>query len=146
MLPGFFKTACSILGFFLYSFFSRRFVSIHVVHPLVRIDIAIDWKKYRFILSERSIFHTIDTRSIAFYVFTRCMPTALSVDEILLSRYVNLCTNFISLPTKVKMAPFLLKHMYNVLFAFTNLPMPLATCFKLCIRASYKEWCISEKR
>ena len=36
------------------SFFSRRFVSVQVVHPYSSIDTTAAWKKLRFILSVRS--------------------------------------------------------------------------------------------
>ena len=65
------------------------------------------WKKSVFILSDRS----------AVNAFTRCMLTSLSIDEILLPRYVNLSTNFRGLPLRVEMAPSHLKHIYSVLFA-----------------------------
>ena len=42
-----------------------------------------------FILSDKSDFHIIDNQSIAVHNFANCMLTSLSVDEILLLRYVN---------------------------------------------------------
>ena len=47
------------------SFFSSRFVSVHVVHPYSSIDVTAAWKKLRFILSVRSDFHIIDSLLIA---------------------------------------------------------------------------------
>ena len=43
------------------SFFSSRFVSVHVVNPYSSIDVTAAWKKLRFILSVRSDFHIIDS-------------------------------------------------------------------------------------
>ena len=57
-------------------------------------DTATAWKEFRFILSERSDFYMIDNQSVSFLTFARRMLTSLSVDEILLPRYMNLCTNF----------------------------------------------------
>ena len=47
------------------------------------------------------------------------MLTSLSVDEILLQKYVNLSTNFKGLTLEVEVAPFHLKHINTVLFMFT---------------------------
>ena len=60
----------------------------------------------------------INNLSIAVRAFTLCMLTLLSVDEILLLRYVNLSTNFRSLLREIEMAPLHLKHTYSVLFPF----------------------------
>ena len=59
----------------------------------------------------------IDNLWIAVQVFASHMLTSLSVDEILLPRYINLSTNFRGLLLKVKISPCL-KHMKSVLFAF----------------------------
>ena len=50
---------------------------------------ATAWKKTLFILSERSDFHMVDNLSIEVYAVPMGMLTSLSVDEILLQRYVN---------------------------------------------------------
>ena len=113
-----FWIACSILVYFLSCFFSMRFVSIYVVHPYSNIDTATAWKKSHFISSDRSNFHIINNQSIEVHTFAGRILTLLSVDEILLHRYVNLSTNF-----RVEMAPSRLKHMYSVLFAFIPKPM-----------------------
>ena len=60
-------------------------------------------KKSRFILSNRSDYDMIDKLPITFHTFTRHMLTSLSVDEILLPKYVNLSTNLGGLPLKMKM-------------------------------------------
>ena len=66
----------------------------------------------------------IDNPSIGVPTFTRHILTLLSVDEKLLPRYVNMSTNFKSLPHRVEKAPPRLKRMYSVLFAFTWRLMP----------------------
>ena len=55
----------------------------------------------------------IDNPLIAVHAFTRCMLTSLSVDEVLLPR--NISTG---LPLRVEMAPFHLKLVNSILFAF----------------------------
>ena len=102
------KTACSILIYFPSSFLSLSVVSIHVVHPYNSVDTAIAWKISHFILLDRLDFHMI-------LAFNRCLVTSLSVDEILLLRYVNWSTNFRNLPLMVHFCP---KHTYSVLLAF----------------------------
>ena len=62
--------------------------------------------------------HMIDNLSIADHAFTRCTLTSISVDEILLPRYMNLSTNFKGLPIKVEMVPSSFKQRNPVLFAF----------------------------
>ena len=74
---------------FLYNLFSTSFVNIQVLHPYSSTDTATAYKKSCFILSERSSFHMINNLSVAIHAFAMCMLTLLSVDEILLSRYVN---------------------------------------------------------
>ena len=106
-----FKTAHSIVVLCPFSLFSICFVSIHVVHPYSSIDTAIASKKSCFILSDRSDFHMIDNQSIVVYIFAQYMLTSLSIDKILLPRYVNLSTNFRGLLLKVEMAPSCLKQM-----------------------------------
>ena len=52
----------------------------------------------------------IDNLLIAGNTFERHRSTLLSVDEILLLRYVNVFTNFRDLQLKVEMSPPCLKH------------------------------------
>ena len=125
-----FKTAHSILVYFSCSFYSMHF-NIHVVHPYSSTGTATAWKN-PFIILDRSDFHMIDILSIAIHTFSKCILTSLSVDEILLPRYVNLFTNFIGLTCIVKMAPSHLKLLKTVLFAFTWRPMPFTACCRLC--------------
>ena len=51
----------SILVQFPSSFFPIRLFSVHVVHPHSGNDTIAVWKKLRFILSDRSDFHMIDS-------------------------------------------------------------------------------------
>ena len=95
---------------FLYSshlaFFSLRFLSIRVVHPYSSTNTVTYCKKLRFILSDWLDFHMTDNLSIDVHSFSWHILTSLSVDEILLPRYVNMSTNF-----RVGVAPSRLKHM-----------------------------------
>ena len=86
------------------SFFSIRFVSIDVVHPCSSVDTTAAWKKSRFILSDNSDFHTIDSLSIAVNALSRCILISLSGDETLLLRYVNLFSNSREQPFRVEMS------------------------------------------
>ena len=56
-----------------------------------------------------SDFHSIDNPLIAVHAFAHRMLTLLSVDEILLPRYVNCSINFNGLSPRVEVTPFLLK-------------------------------------
>ena len=114
-----FSIARSILVPFPSSFFSIRFVSILVVHLYRRIDTTAAWKKFHFILSNRSDTYMIDCLSIAVCAIAGCILISLSVDETLLPRYVNFSPNFREPLFKVEMILSWLKHMYFVLSAFT---------------------------
>ena len=61
----------------------------------------------------------IENLSKSFHAFTKRMMISLSVDEMFLQRYMNISTDFSDLPLRVVMAPFCLKHVNSVLFAFT---------------------------
>ena len=63
-------------------------------------------------------FRVIDNSSIAFHAFAMRMLTSLSVDEILLPRYMNLSSNFRDLLLKMEMA------------------LSTLTRFDLCLRGS----------
>ena len=76
-------------------------------------------KDIHFTLSKRSDFHMIYSFSIAVHTFLMCMLTLLSVDAILLLRYMNWSANFRNLLHEVEMAPFYLKHMNSDLSVFT---------------------------
>ena len=64
--------------------FSLFFVSIHVVPPYSSINTVTSWKKFCFILSDKSDSHLIDNLSIALHAFVWCMLTSLSVDKMCL--------------------------------------------------------------
>ena len=68
-------------------------------------DTATAWKNSRFILSEKSDFHIVDNLSIAIHCLPMCMLTSLSVDEILLTRYINWLTDFGGLPFNEEIEP-----------------------------------------
>ena len=92
---------------------------------------AFVWKNSRYILSERLDFHTVVNSSIAVYAFPLHMFILLSVDEILLPRYVKRSTHFSGLPFNEEMSPSWLKDMNSVLFDFTSRPMLLAVYCRL---------------
>ena len=100
----------SILVQFLSGFFSILYF---MVHPYSTIDTNATWKKSFIILSDISNFHMIDNHSIAIHTFPSCILTSLSVDEILLLKYVNLSTNFRRLPFRMWMAPSRSKHAFR---------------------------------
>ena len=86
---------CCVVSILLFLY---TFVRVQVVHPYSSIDAPIPWKKSCFILSDKSNFHMIDNLLIAVHAFPMHMFTLLSVDEIMLMRYVNCSTNFRGLP------------------------------------------------
>ena len=81
-LQDLFNMARSILEQFPLSFFAIRFVSVHVVHPYSSVDTIAALKKLRCNLSEGSDFHMI-------HAFARHVLKSISLDEMLLPRYVN---------------------------------------------------------
>ena len=80
---------CIILVYFLSSLFFQHFVKVQAVPPYNSTDIAKALKNSDFILSEKLKLQMVDNLSISVCVFTMHMVTLLSVDEILLPRYVN---------------------------------------------------------
>ena len=84
-----FKIARSILVVLPSSFFSSRFVWVHVVHPYSSIDVTAAWKKLRFILSVMSDFHIIDSLLIAVHAFINLVSMSFSVDATLLKEINN---------------------------------------------------------
>ena len=91
-----------------------------MVHPYFSTDTAIAFKKFCFVLSDRSDFHMAHNLAIAFHAFTSYMLSSLSIDEILLSRYGNWSTNFRGSPLRVEMAPSYLKHTSS-LYLYQNM-------------------------
>ena len=69
-------------------------------------DTVTVWKKSRFILSDRSDDHLINSLSRAFDGFDKRILASLSVDEMLLSMYVNCSTNFRGFLLEVEMELF----------------------------------------
>ena len=78
----------------------------------------------------------IDNPSIAVHALARRALSSLSVDEILLPKYVNLSTNLRGPPFRVEMAPSQLKLMYSILLAFSWRSKPPAACSRLIGRNS----------
>ena len=110
-----FKIACSILVLFPSSFFSKcLLISMWCIHTVVLTQLQLG--------RNTVLYHQLDLASLwsTVYVLVEHKLTSLSVDEILLLRYVNLSTNFRSLSLWVEIAPSHLKHVDSVLFAFTG--------------------------
>ena len=76
LLQDFFKTACNIVAWFSSSFFFKCFSYIIIMTQL------------------HIIFYMDSYLLIAIHAFLMWMLISLSVDEILLPRYVKWCTNF----------------------------------------------------
>ena len=106
------------------------------MRPYSSIYIATDWKKSHFISSDWSDFHMIDILSLIVNGFARCTLISLSVDQILLPKYVNLPTNFRGWPLKVEMVPSHLRHLNSVLYSFMKRLIFPAACSRLYSRGS----------
>ena len=104
------------------------------MQPYNSTDIDTAWKTYHNILSGISDFHRVINLLIAVRALSMHLLMLLSVDEILLPRYVNWCTNFRGLPFQEEIALSWLKHMNSVLSEFTWRPMSLAGCSSVCSR------------
>ena len=76
-----------------YHTFSPK-IRIQVVQPCNSTDMVTAWKNSHFILSEISNFHKINSLSIAVHDLLMNILTSLSVDEILLPRYMNWSSDF----------------------------------------------------
>ena len=129
LLPGFVhcssKHSCALsVLLFLYTLCP----SVHVVHRNSSIETTVAWKKFRFNLSSRSEFHIIDSLSTAVHAFTRRILILISIDKMLLSRYVNFSTNFRERLFREEMAPSWLKCINSVLYAFPLRLIPPAVC------------------
>ena len=85
--------------------FFKCFVQVQVVPPYSSTDLTTVWKNSHFILSGRSDFHTVDNLPIVVRAFPMQKMTSLSVDEILLPRYMNWSTGTIMIITfpKIKL-------------------------------------------
>ena len=73
------------------------------------VAICTAWKNSRFILSEKLDFHMVDNLLITVHAFPTHILTSLSVDEILLPRYVKGSINFRGLSFSVETALYCLK-------------------------------------
>ena len=118
------------------AFYSNRFLKVQVVLPYNITDTATAWKNFCFILSVRSDFLIVDNLSIAFSAYPMHILISLSVDEILLLRYMNRRTSFRGMSFNVEMTPSWLKYLTFVLSGFTKRPILLAVCSRLCNRHS----------
>ena len=85
-----------------------------------------------FIFAERSEFHVVVNLSIAIHTLPMCIMTSLSVNEILLPRYMSWSSNLWGSSFNEEMASSCLKPNNSVLSEFTKRPMPLAVCSRLC--------------
>ena len=102
-------------------------------------------KKFRFILSDWSDFHITDSLSVVLHAFARHILTSLSVDEMLVSRYVNWPINSRGLPLRVEMAPFCLKHIYC--FICISIEANASCCLLWTMQQKFGlSRCIGEKR
>ena len=115
--------------------FYMHFVSFQGVHLYSSICTATAWEKTLFILSDWSNFLMINNMSMAVHAFSRRMMSSLSVDKILLSRYMNKSNNFRGLPLKIEIALFFFKN-HELLFAFPYKSISPATCSGLWSRDS----------
>ena len=105
------------------SVFSVRFVSVHVVHPYSAMDTTAAWKNAFYFIGQ--VWSPYDQKPIDAFAWF------FSVDERLLTMYVNLFTSF-------RDSPFLfwLKHMHSILFSLTWRLMSPAASFRLCSKDS----------
>ena len=62
-----------------------------------------------------SVFHMTDNLSVAVVAFASRMFMSVLVGETLVTRSVNISTNFKEPPFSVEMSPFWFKHMYSVI-------------------------------
>ena len=116
-------------------------VSIWCIHIEVWTQLQ---KKSRFILPEGLDFHIINNLSILVYAYTRTVLTSLSVDKILLPRYVKKSTKFTGLLHRMEMAVFCLE----LIYCFISIHVE-ANAFHCLLKAMQKGfcswWCICEK-
>ena len=94
----------------------QTFIKVQVVQPYSSTDKA---QLRRIPILFLSDFYMVVNRLIAIHALPICKLISLSVDEILLPRYVNWSANFRGLPFNKKIASTWLKHMNSVLSLFT---------------------------
>ena len=119
-------------------FTSMCLIKLSMLQPYNSTSWLLLGRSFHFILSVRSNFFIVINLSIAVYAFPMHMFISLSVDKILLLRYVNWCTNLRGLPLNEEMATSCLKHMNTILSEFMERPIPFAACSRLCRR--YLAW------
>ena len=90
---GLFKTANSLCNTHI-AFSPNVLLESQVVQLYNSTDTGTDWKNSCSILLKRLHFHMVDNLLIAVYAFPKHMLTSLSVDAILLPRYVKWSINF----------------------------------------------------
>ena len=81
-------------------------------------------------------FCMVDKLLKAVHVLPICILISISVDEILLPKYINRSTNSIFLSFNKEIAQSWIKRMKFVLFEFMGKQISLAVCFRLCCRDS----------
>ena len=86
LLQDLFNITRSIFVQFPSSFFSIRFVSVHVVYSYRNIDTTVAGENLRFILSDMFDLHMIDNQLIAVHALVSCILMSFSVDATLLPR------------------------------------------------------------
>ena len=106
----FFKISCSIRVLFPSIFFFWRFVKVKMAQLYYSTHTPTAWKKARLILSEIIL---VDNMSIAVLAFPMEKLTSLSVDKILLPRYVKWSKHFRGLSFNVEMVPSFLKNTWT---------------------------------
>ena len=103
-------------------------MEIQVVQPYNSSDTVIALKNSCLNFIREIRFFMVINISIAVHALLMCMLTSLSVDEILLPRYMNWSTNFKGLPFDVKTAPSWLRHINSFSSSHENqcllLPIP----------------------
>ena len=75
----------------------------------IRMTAVIAWKKYSVLLLDRVDFSMIDYLSVVLHALTQGMFISLSVDEIVLPRYVDRSANFRTLPLKHRLTPIVIR-------------------------------------
>ena len=78
------------------------------MQPYSSTDMGTAWKNTHL------FYHIINNLSIAVHSFPMCILTLLSVDEILLLRYINWSTNFIGLKSNMEMAISLSPYIWHL--------------------------------
>ena len=132
-----FKRACSIVVWFLSSFFSRCFIRVQLVTK--------SSKEFVFIFLERSNFHMVIKLLIEVQALSMCLLTSLSVDEILLLKFVNWSIDFRGLLFNEKMTLSWLKHI-NSVFIWVHIESNAFCCLLQVMQQRFDlSWWICKK-